>query len=65
MYEQMEQVLLKIGFLNPQKPAHLMMTLRRILARAELDSREVTIVRGMMSQIDWACSEFKGKKGVA
>lgn len=65
MYEQMEQVLLKIGFLNPQKPAHLMMTLRRILARAELDSREVTIVRGMMSQIDWASSEFKGKKGVA
>jgi tRNA/rRNA methyltransferase len=65
MYEQMEQVLLKIGFLNPQKPAHLMMTLRRILARAELDSREVTIIRGMMSQIDWACSEFKGKKGVA
>jgi len=65
MYEQMERVLLKIGFLNPQKPAHLMMTLRRILARAELDSREVTIVRGMMSQIDWACSEFKGKKGEA
>jgi len=65
MYEQMEKVLSKIGFLNPQKPAHLMMTLRRILARAELDSREVTIVRGMMSQIDWACSEFKGKKGVA
>lgn len=65
MYSQMERVLLKIGFLNPENPAHLMMTLRRILARAELDSREVTIVRGLMSQIDWACSEFKGKKGVA
>jgi tRNA/rRNA methyltransferase len=63
MYGQMEKVLLKIGFLNPENPAHIMMTLRRILARAELDSREVTIVRGMMSQIDWACSEYKGKKG--
>lgn len=63
MYGQMEKVLLKIGFLNPDNPAHLMMTFRRILARAELDSREVTILRGMMSQIDWACSEFKGKKG--
>jgi len=65
MYSHMEKVLLKIGFLNPENPSHLMMTLRRILARAELDSREVTILRGMMSQVDWACSEFKGKKGVA
>jgi len=65
MYCHMETVLMKIGFLNPENPAHLMMTLRRILARAELDSREVTILRGMMSQIDWACSDFKGKKGVA
>jgi len=65
MYSHMETVLMKIGFLNPENPAHLMMTLRRILARAELDSREVTIIRGLMSQIDWACSDFKGKKGVA
>lgn len=63
MYSHMAQVLLKIGFLNPENPAHLMMTLRRILSRAELDSREVTIIRGMMSQIDWASGEFKGKKG--
>ncbi len=65
MYSHMEKVLMRIGFLNPENPAHVMMTLRRILSRAELDSREVTIVRGMMSQIDWACGEFKGKKGVA
>jgi len=65
MYSHMEKVLHKIGFLNPENPAHLMMTLRRILSRAELDSREVTIIRGMMSQIDWASGEFKGKKGGA
>lgn len=63
MYLQMERTLLRIGFLNPENPAHLMMTLRRILARAELDQREVAVMRGMMSQIDWAASEFKGKKG--
>jgi tRNA/rRNA methyltransferase len=63
MYGQMERVLLKIGFLNPENPAHLMMSLRRILSRAELDEREVAIVRGMMSQIDWASGDFKGKKG--
>lgn len=64
MYTHMEKVLMKIGFLNPENPAHLMMTLRRILSRADLDDREVTIVRGMMSQIDWACGDFRGKKGV-
>jgi tRNA/rRNA methyltransferase len=54
LYGHMEQTLLRIGFLNPQNPAHLMLTVRRIFARAELDSREVAILRGMMSQIDWA-----------
>lgn len=63
MYGQMERVLLKIGFLNPENPAHLMRSMRRIFSRAELDEREVSIVRGMMSQIDWASSDFKGKKG--
>jgi tRNA/rRNA methyltransferase len=63
LYGHMEQALLRIGFLNPQNPAHLMRTLRRIYARAELDVREVAVLRGMMSQIDWAAAEFKGKKG--
>jgi len=63
MFAQMEQTLLRIGFLNPENPAHLMRSFRRIFARAELDDREVAIVRGMLSQIDWATNEFKGKKG--
>lgn len=63
LYEHMERSLLRIGFLNPQNPDHLMRTLRRIFARAELDEREVAILRGLMSQIDWAASAFEGKKG--
>ena len=63
LHAHMEQTLLRIGFLNPQNPAHLMRTLRRIYARAELDTREVAVLRGMLSQIDWAAAEFKGKKG--
>ncbi len=54
LYGHMEKTLLRIGFLNRQNPAHLMRSLRRIFARAGLDSREVSILRGMMSQIDWA-----------
>ena len=63
MFAQMERTLLRIGFLNPENPAHLMRTFRRIFARAELDEREVAVLRGMLSQIDWATSDFKGKKG--
>jgi tRNA/rRNA methyltransferase len=62
LFQQMEQTLLRIGYLNPQNPLHIMRTLRRIFARAELDSREVAVLRGMMSQIDWAAADFKGKK---
>lgn len=63
LFGQMERTLLRIGFLNSQNPAHLMRTVRRIFSRAELDDREVAILRGMMTQIDWAADQFKGKKG--
>jgi tRNA/rRNA methyltransferase len=63
LFAHMERTLLRIGFLNPQNPAHLMRSLRRIYARAALDARETAILRGMMSQIDWAADAFRGKKG--
>ncbi|HTP65072.1 MAG TPA: RNA methyltransferase [Geobacteraceae bacterium] len=62
LYDHMEQTFLRIGFLNPQNPAHIMRTFRRILARAEVDQREVSVLRGLMAQIDWAAAGFKGKK---
>lgn len=62
LFGQMQQTLHKIGFLNDQNPEHIMLSLRRILFRANIDSREVSIVRGMMTQIDWACSSFDGRK---
>ncbi len=61
LYRHMEKTLLGIGFLNPENPAHLMRSLRRIFARSAPDSREVAILRGMMSQIDWAANN--GSKG--
>ncbi|WP_129126313.1 RNA methyltransferase [Geomonas oryzae] len=65
MYAHMEKTFLRIGYLNPQNPDHMMRTMRRIFSRAELDEREVASLRGLLSQIDWACAEFKGKKGNA
>jgi tRNA/rRNA methyltransferase len=63
MFTQMEATLLRIGFLKPENPTHIMRTMRRIFARADLDSREVTVLRGMLSQIDWATTAYQGKKG--
>jgi tRNA/rRNA methyltransferase len=61
LYRHMEKTLLEIGFLDEANPKHLMRTLRRILARAEMDSREVAVLRGMMSQMAWATDDSKRK----
>lgn len=62
LFTHMERTLLRIGHLNPQNPEHIMRSLRRILFRSELDSREVAILRGIFSQIDWAAGDFSDRK---
>jgi tRNA/rRNA methyltransferase len=62
LFNHMEKTLLDIGFLDPSNPAHLMRTLRRILSRAELDSREVAVLRGVMSQVAWAAGDAAEKR---
>lgn len=62
LFSQMGACLFKIGFLNEQNPEHIMRSLRRIFFRAELDNREISILRGMLTQIDWASSGFDGRK---
>ncbi len=62
LFGQMERTLLRIGFQSPESGT-IMRTVRRIFSRAELDDREVANLRGMMTQIDWAADQFKGKKG--
>lgn len=62
LFAQMGTSLQKIGFLNTQNPEHIMRSMRRIFFRAKLDSREVSILRGMLTQIDWASSGFDGRK---
>lgn len=52
MYQHMRESLTKVGFLDPQNPDHILRAFRRILGRAELNEREVRIMRGLFSQID-------------
>jgi tRNA/rRNA methyltransferase len=53
MYDQMEGVLSKIGYLNPQNPEYWMMHIRRFLARVKLYSKEVKIIRGVCRKLTW------------
>jgi hypothetical protein len=49
----MQRVLLDIGFLNPRNPSHIMRSIRRFLGRADLTPRDVQILRGIMTQMEW------------
>ena len=69
MYTHLREVLLKIGFLNPQNPDLWMLYVRRFFARLPLRAREVGLIRGICRQIDWytgkrledISDEYKGK----
>jgi len=51
MYRQMRETFLRIGFLNPQNPDHILHAFRRIFGRAGLNEREVRILRGLWNRI--------------
>ncbi len=53
MFSHMRQTLLDIDYLDPQNPDHLLRTFRRIFGNAGLSSRDIRIIRGLMSRIDW------------
>jgi tRNA C32,U32 (ribose-2'-O)-methylase TrmJ len=52
MFEHMEEMLLRVGFLDPNNPKRIMRVLRRLLGRSRMDEREVQILQGIWSQID-------------
>jgi TrmH family RNA methyltransferase len=47
MFEHVEQVLIRSGFLDGTYPLRMMRDIRRILNSAELDDRDVKIIRGI------------------
>jgi len=61
MYAHLEELLLKIGFLDPQNPKRIMHTLRRIFGRAKLTDRDVAILRGIFRQLEWYATKGKQK----
>ena len=53
MYRHMEEALLRIGFLAQNNPKRMMAVLRRIFSKAQLDTREVQVLRGICRQANW------------
>jgi tRNA (cytidine32/uridine32-2'-O)-methyltransferase len=50
-YAHLQEVLLAIGFLDPQHPRHLMRRLRRLFNRAQPEPTEVNILRGILTAV--------------
>lgn len=59
MYDHTKKALCEIEFLDPQNPDHLLRTFRNIFGRAGLTERDVRIIRGLMSKIEWVNSQRK------
>ncbi|HSB34944.1 MAG TPA: RNA methyltransferase [Nitrospirota bacterium] len=53
----LQETLMGIGFLEQDRPGRIMATLRQIFGRARLDSRDVSILRGILTAVDRACSK--------
>jgi len=52
LYEHLERVLVRIGFLDPENPRLLMRRLTRLFNRAELDQNELNILRGILTAVE-------------
>ena len=52
-YQHLEETLGSIGFLAGDHSPSILISLRRIFGRANLESRDVAILRGILGQMDW------------
>jgi tRNA/rRNA methyltransferase len=53
LFRHMKDSLLRIDFLDKQNPDHLLRSFRRLFGAAGLSPRDVNILQGLMSRIDW------------
>lgn len=53
MFDHMEKTLIDIGFLDAKHPSPIIRVLRRLFARSQMNPREVQILHGIWSKMDW------------
>ncbi|SHJ58442.1 tRNA/rRNA methyltransferase [Malonomonas rubra DSM 5091] len=62
MFQHMRESLTRVAYLDPQNPDHILRAFRRILGRAELNDRDVRILRGLFSRIDYLDEQMQRLK---
>ena len=62
MFEHMERTLVDIGFLDSNHPKRMIRALRRLFGRSQMDEREVRILQGIWSQMDWYIKKVKSDR---
>jgi tRNA/rRNA methyltransferase len=62
-YQQLESLLLKIGYLYPHTAASRMEKFRQMYNRAQLQTREVAMLRGILRQVEWALENRNNHEG--
>jgi TrmH family RNA methyltransferase len=60
--QELRRALLDVGYLDPLNPDHILIELRRLLARAGPTPREVSLLRGLARQVGWAGRVARGGK---
>jgi tRNA (cytidine32/uridine32-2'-O)-methyltransferase len=51
-YRHLQETLQAIGFLDTDHPERMMFTFRQLFGRARLESRDISVLRGVLSSID-------------
>ncbi|MFC3609103.1 tRNA (cytosine(32)/uridine(32)-2'-O)-methyltransferase TrmJ [Stutzerimonas tarimensis] len=62
-YAHLEQTLVDIGFLDPEKPRHLMARLRKLYGRSAVSRLEMNILRGILTETQKAARGEARKRG--
>ena len=62
-YGHLQSTLVEIGFLDPQKPRHLMARLRRLFSRSAVNKSEMNILRGILTETQNAARGLAHKRG--
>ncbi len=60
MFEHMEKTLVEIDFAESRNPKRIMGALRRLFGRSKLEDREIRILQGILSKMDWQMKKQKG-----
>lgn len=62
-YAHLEQTLVDIGFLDPEKPRHLMARLRKLYGRSGVSKLEMNILRGILTETQKAARGETRQRG--